>query len=390
VLDAVQATGHMERAWYDEPDFSIRYHRRGASGESGRIYLYNTFHETAGLELAERAARVRRLVDTVVSTTDQPESWDGVRPKLRPVLRSVSFGLGVPGATTVDSPRRLLARPAMPYLNELVVVDEPTSMAYVTRARLAEWDVTADEVFAAARDNLAGGAAAVTRDRSEDGRPQLIRFVDSGDGYFVSMLLVDGFLAGLADRVGGRPVAFIPDKDTLMIGPDQPGGLPQLYEMVEAQYREAPRRISPVAYTVDEHGRVVPYQAPAGTELELVVHRAEVLLASGEYAAQKEALEAAHEESGTDIFVASVLVAERPDQSLFSVAVWDRDVDALLPVADYLAFQPTDPQLVVPFDVAVREAYLVPEPDYQPVRYRVAAWPGSEVMDRLRAWVVDL
>jgi hypothetical protein len=388
VLDVVVAAPRVESARYDAEEFAIVYRSRGDEKDSGRIYLHNSFRETSGLSRRDRATQIHRLVGIVLDPA-RDETWEQTRPKLRSVVRGVSFGLGMPGAATVDNPVRMLSRPFQPFLVELVVVDEPTSMAYVTTGRLAEWGVSEDQVFAAARENLASLAAGIDRSHSEDSKPQLIRFVDSGDGYFTSMLLVEGFLAGLAARVGGRPVAFIPDKDSLLVASDGPG-LGQLYQMMEEQFGEATRSVSPVAYTVDEVGRVVPYQAPAGSDLGLVAHRAEVILASSEYAGQKEALDAQHERDGVDIFVGSVLVAQRPDNSVFSVAVWSRDVDTLLPEADFLAFQAEGEPLTVPFEVAVREASLLPEPGYAPVRFRVAAWPGEPVMSRLRAEAVTL
>jgi hypothetical protein len=239
-------------------------------------------------------------------------------------------------------------------------------------------------VFAAARENLAGRAALISGTPGDGGRA-VLRFVDDGNGYFTSMLVLDGFLAGFADRVGGRPVAFIADKDSLLVTVDLPDALPKLFELVEEQFREAVRSISPVGYTVDDAGRVVPYQGPAGSAVARSAHRAEVLLASSEYAGQKEALEARFEAEENDVFVGSVLVAQRPDESVFSVAVWGFDVDTLLPEADFVAFQADHEQLTVPFAVAVAEASLVPEPDYVPTRYRVTSWPPEPVMSRLRA-----
>ena len=390
VLDAVRATGKIATATYDADDFAIVFQRDAGDNETGRIFLHNTFHETAELGRRERADRIRQLVSVFMEAQSRELPWAQAKNKLRPVLRGVSYGAGMLQSATVDSQVRMLSRPALPYLVELVVIDEPTSMAYVTSARLPEWGVSADEVFHTARANLAQGASGVTQ-RPGSSERAMVRFIDSGDSYFTSMLLLDGFLAGLAPRVGGRPIAFVPDKNTLMvIAGDRPETLPDLFGIIEQEFSESVRSISPVAYTVNDTGRVIPYQAPPGhPELARAVHRAEVLLAAGEYGGQKEALEAAHERSGVDIFVGSVLLAERPDRSLFSVAVWPPDVDTLLPEADYVAFPSEDDQVTVPFEDVAREASLLPEPDYQPARYRLTAWPGPAVMDRLRAQAVS-
>jgi hypothetical protein len=387
VLRTVQASGLVASARYDEANFSIEFQLIGDSNR-GRIYLENTFRETERASIQERSMRIRRLIDTVLGANGT-EPWLQARGKLRPVLRAATFGLGV-GNGSVG----YVSQPALPFLVEAVVVDEPTSMAYVSQRQLAEWGVSADEVFATARANLA--AQVPPADETPATKPAVIRFVETGDAYVTSMLLVDGFLAGLGPRVSGRPVAFVPDRDTLIVVGEHPGLLATVYGMVEEQYRQAPRSVSPVGYTVDDRGAVVPYVAPAGSELERVVHRAEVLLAATEYAAQKNVLDADHERRGIDnLFVGSLLVAERPDSSAVSIAVWAEDGDALLPQADVVAFPPDTPAdgvtpLTVPFDVVAREASLVPEPDYNPPRYRVTRWPDENVMAHLLAHAVDI
>src|SRR5262249_16816604 len=153
------------------------------------------------------------------------------------------------------------------------------------RASLETWGVDAERVFAKARANLAE-IAALPDSPAPDG-PVLMRFVESGDAYFVSRLLVYGWLASLASRVGGRPVAFVPDQNTLVVTDDRPDALGPVFELAEKEYGEAVRGISPQAYTVDDAGEVVPYDAPRGHPLAAQVHRAEAILAANEYANQQ-------------------------------------------------------------------------------------------------------
>src|SRR5262249_28965717 len=158
------------------------------------------------------------------------------------------------------------------------------SMAYVTVANLESWGVDAERVFTKARANLASIAALPTSPPPTG--PVLMRFVETGDAYFVSRLLVYGWLASLASRVGGRPGAFVPDQNTLIVTDDQPDTLSGVFELVEEEYREAVRGISPFAYTVDESGEVVPYAAPTGHPIAARVNRAAAILAASEYGSQ--------------------------------------------------------------------------------------------------------
>jgi hypothetical protein len=385
VLEAVLASGAVARAWYEPEAFAVRF-QRGDDGDTGWIYLHNTFRETEDVSKAERQERVQRLVAAVVHEPRVDRGWDDVRPRLRPVLRGATFGQGMSNGDSA-----LLSRPAMPYLVELVVVDEPTSMAYVLEHHAREWGVEAGEIFAAAHANMATTAASAMSGDHRDG-PAMIRFVDTGDAYFTSLLVIGGFLAGLAPRVGGRPVAFVPDKDTLtVISGDHPDALAHFYEMMENEYRDAVRSLSPVGYTVDDAGRVVPYRTTEPGPLANRVHRAEVMLAAAEYNAQKETLDERHERDGVDIFVATVMAVERPDGSTFSVSVWTDNCDTLLPETDHVFLQSSEQEaFAVPWPIVATEASFVPEPGYSPRRFRVRTWPTEAVLTRLRAESINL
>jgi hypothetical protein len=386
VLAAVRARPHVRSATYDPEQFAIECHR--TSGASGWIFLHNTFHETEGASRAERRERIDRLVAfTLDAGSTATLGWDEVRPLLRPTLRGVSFAQG-----TSFGLAPTLSRPALPYLAEYAVIDRPTSMSYVTSERPETWGVTPTDVFAAARANLAQiarfPAPAGERDRSVG--PALIRFVDTGDAYFPSWLLVEGFLAGMASRVGGRPVAFVPDTSTLLVTADEPEAMPQLLAVVEAEYSDAVRQLSPVAYTCDDAGAVIPYRTHESIELADRLHRAELLLCAREYANQRSALEAQHGRDGTDVYVGGQLVVERRDGSRFSLAVWPPDCHTLLAEADYVDFAGEEESFRVPWVIVAAQAQLRPEPGFAPPRYRVTAWPAEPVLDQLRAEAVQL
>jgi hypothetical protein len=216
----------------------------------------------------------------------------------------------------------------------------------------------------------------------------MLHFADTGDAYFTSMLLSDGFLARLEPMVGGRPVAFVPDRSALIVAADDPQSLPGLMELMERQFSEAPRGLSPMAYTCDESGRVVPYTASEPGRLADLIHRCEVMLAAGEYQSQKAALDEIHERDQKDIFVGTLLVAGRDDGTVFSVAVWSDECVTLLPRADLVCFQSDADSVMVPWPVVARTVGLKPEPGLMPERYLVTAWPEASLLEHLRAEAV--
>lgn len=375
VLRALRDAG-VAHARYLPEQFAIEVRRDSPSAEPAVAYLGNLYRECERAGRAGSRERIATFLAAVIFNPGAPRAWEDVAPLLRPVLRTVTFGLGVPATAP-----RPLRRPAWPYLAEFVVVDQPTSIMYVTAGQLQEWGVTERAVFDRARRNMAEIAAS-TGDGVAAGPRSLVRMVESGDAYWASHLFVDGWLAGRRDGAAAPPLLFVPDTTGVLLAgraaDDTPQTVGKLFELAEREYREAARPISPMAFTVDEAGAVVPFLVPRGHPMYEITHRSEVLLASAEYAAQGGHLT-------TDAFVAGCAVAQRADGSVFSVASWAEGVDTLLPRADYVAFPSdgADPFYVAWDDVA-REVDLEPEPGLEPERYRLRAWPHPGVVERLR------
>src|SRR5262245_14220924 len=305
---------------------------------------------------------------------DAAESWAAVRSRLLPVLRSVTMPVGHPEM------RPPLRRPALPFLAEMVVLDQPASMVYLGADRVRAWGVSVDEVFDTARRNLA------RRSRRPDGpspkRPVMLRFVDDGNAYWTSHLLLDGWLAGLARRVGGRPVAFAPDRSTLIVVADGSDALPSLFDMIEADYVRETRAISPVGYVSDDNGRTVPYDAPPGHPLHHFVRRAERILGAREYAHQRSALDGRF--AGAELVELSLSAPS--DGSVFTTANWPRGRSLLLPRADFVVFVSGSGEspFVVPWPEAIEHASMRPVRDLDPIRYRVDDWPDEPALGTLR------
>lgn len=381
-LRVARHTPGVERAVYQADDFAIAIHRAGADGPA-HLYLSNVFRETADASPAERRERLERLIRLM---SPMPEDdWDTVRPKLRPVLRPVTFGVAGPAGM-----RPPLSRPAMPFLRELVVIDAPDAMAYVLPDRIEEWGVTVDEVFAVARENL----AVIARDNLE--RPwrdsPVVTLLDDGDGYFTSLPLVPGWLAEVGERMGGPVLAFVPDNNTLLLTalPDQ--GADQLYAAVERVFGEAVRYLSPVAYVAGTDGRPVPYAPPPGHPHHVPARRADAVLALTEYSNQTEWLAGQYAKAGVETHVGSLVAIEPPGGGpAETIATWTEGVSTLLPRADTVAFARTGSgvDFRVPWRVAEQRAGLVPEPLLAPARYLVDSWPPAPVLAALREHALD-
>ncbi|MBF6136901.1 hypothetical protein IU501_28385 [Nocardia otitidiscaviarum] len=385
VLGSLRAHGVTDAEYLAE-EFSIRH-----SGDR-IVYLGNIFRECAGYEAAERAERIAHFVTAMTSSDEAPEDWAQVRPLLRAVLRPVTYGLD-----DFDRMSAPLSRPAFPFVNETVVVDLPRTRAYVTLDMVRDWGVEPEAVFAAARDNLAELARPGSPEELE-----LLRFVDDGDAYFGSWPLLPGWLASYA---GGehRPVAFIPDDHTLLVVPDDPELLPAVFEMVEQQYAEAARPISPQGYTLDEYGMVVPYDQAGPEPAPEYARRARSGLAVTEYGIQTRILTAKFEEdldleplSDVEPAMVGAVMFQSTDDGPVTSTIVGEDVEYLLPEADYVHFARMDADgeidlvCTVPFDTVVQLLGLVPIPGLHPPRFELRRWPDEATLARLHAAAVAL
>ncbi|MDR7278626.1 hypothetical protein [Catenuloplanes atrovinosus] len=350
-------------ARFDPGSFAVQY-------EGAVLYLENLYVEICAAPVPQQRARVKAFVDALIRLPATPDDWDRARTMLRPVLRGAA-----PMAVDHSAP---ITRPALPFLAELLVIDLPASMAYVTADHLRTWGVSADEAYAAARSNLRAGAVAPPK--PGESLPTILHFVDEGDSYCASFPLVDGWLAGLAARLGGkRPVAFLPDRTTVVVTTDDPDTLLATFPLVEAEFLESARSTSPMAYVSDDLGRTVPYEAPPGHPLHHAVRRAERLLALREYDRQHRTADGL---PGTPL---PLRMAQRPDGSTFTYALWSGESPALMPVADLVAIADGDGgTFFVPWaELALRDLFT-PLDGLTPPRHLASAFPDEATRTELK------
>lgn len=269
----------------------------------------------------------------------------------------------------------------LPCLREFVVIDQPQTMTYVNEDAPERWGVDPELIFATARANLA--ATAPAPDVDPDDGPAILRFV--GVEYAEALPLLDGWLASYAGQLGGTPVAFMPGDGTLLLVSGTEEQIGDMLSFIESEYAEAEKPLSPMAYTVDGAGVLIPYPFRWGNPGSAAVMRAAVRLATTEYAYQKEVLDEHHDGETIDIFVPTVMLSERTDGALLTVSTWGEGVDTLLPQTDLVAFASDhEESFMVSWAVLAARVVLVPEPGLDPPRYRVRGWPPPDVVAELR------
>jgi hypothetical protein len=375
----------MSGIHYDASDFSLRV------GDDGWVLnLDNVFRKTADLSSDARAAGIVKFAATFLASTENTDAgWDQVRTQLRPVLRWSTRH------RDLTSPHQTLARPALPFLDEFVVIDHPDRREFVPASQPADWGVSAEEVFAQARQNMSG-------EPPEDLNPNaVLNFVDNGgDAYFSSRLLTPEWLAAFATEER-RPVFFVPDHDTLILAPDEPQVVGAMFELVEQQFRDADDPLSVQGYTLDDHGNVVPLDQIAQHPNYAAARRARCGMTVEVYGAQhawlQDKLEAniGFDDELQPAYLAAPLFSD-DERGAFTATTWGEGVEYLLPEVDYVVFCDTDEHgemrslFTVPFREAVEITGVTPVPDLAPPRYEARQWPDSRMMAALRLAAVSL
>ncbi|MET9492749.1 hypothetical protein [Nocardia sp. NPDC006630] len=379
VLAQVQQYEGIDSAEFDIEAFEVAFRFRDTG--HGKIVLHTLFERCQGQPDQERRRRVADLLQAFLSE-GAPDTWDSVVGRLRPVLRgSGRIHLDFEG---FDSRRVMVWRPALPYLIEMIVVDNPSTVHFVTTVDLQRWGVDADRVFRSAHMNMAGLAMNTLETFEPCTGIRVLEFADDdGESYVGSLPLLGGWLAGVRARTGVRPMVLLPGHLGMFVvlgaAEEQ---LPIFLEMAEEKYGEALRPLSPLPYTVDEEGELVPLRLPEEHAAWHALRRLEVGLASSTYRSQTEHLRA---DRFREEAVSELMHVRAPDGTSHTMTPWTDGVPTLLPQAHFVCMVTSGGEVVrVAWEDVVAHIDLTPVDGYDPPRYRVKDHPSAEVMACLR------
>lgn len=298
-----------------------------------------------------------------------PHGFAEARMRLMPVLRGrwKSERLRLIGA---DTPPDSLFLPFSSDTVLMLVHDGADLMQPIGPAQLAQWGVSVDEALGAAMDNL--------RDATADRVVQVERGVfagDWGDAYDSSRLL----LPDLAHRIAGaNPLAMIPAPRTLLLASGN--DMESVRAMVALAQRVADAEARPVSALMYRYQRRRPVgHVPDDAAVRAGLAHLGRQYLYGDYAAQKELLDALHEKNGIDIVVAGYKVmCDAAGGGEYSVCVWPRGVDALLPHTERVILSGHGQDLLMlPSDAlhAASGHLMEPVPHIWPARCRVSGFP---------------
>jgi hypothetical protein len=304
---------------------------------------------------------------------DPPDNWDDVRPLLRSIFRPATYGsllrAGEPVAWRQTS---------TPLVHELVAVDMPEARAIVTVENTNQWGVGWNDVITAGRENIARLHPVTPWMPGTQG----VYVDEDQSNYITSAITTPGWLGAFTSPNGQRPIAFIPNEDTLIIGYDDPEEGAKYFEMAEQMYCESERHVSPEAFTV-HGGAVVPFDKAGPHPLRDRALRARTCAAVRQYGEQAEFLKQLYQEELIDVFVAEAMTFDA-GHGKRTGAAWGEGITIDLPEVDYICFVNHTTRFFVPFPVVVDVVGIQPTPGYFPPRYRVSGWPEPKLMEILR------
>jgi len=343
--------------------------------------LRNIFLEAQQLTGEARAARLRTAV-LAMAPPPRPETWDQAAPKLMPAVRSVSWLAATPGPKPIN-------KSLLPFLHLMCAVDSEHALSYVTHDDLDKWGASEARAFETASANLAASSVQV-------GRAGQIAIVMGPDGYTSSWLATPSKLYRIASDVAPEVVAVAASRDSLVLVDVADGRATQkVMEEELKSYQEAPRQLSPVPYRVTATG-VEVWDPPRNHPARPLVDRAQAVLANIEYNQQRSILDERLSKAGEDVYVASHSLSGLPDGSVWSWAVWVKQVtNGLLPQVDVVVMGDNDHKdnrFGVKWADVIRLASdsLVLESAFDPPRWRYRAWPPTPTVAALRSIAVPL
>jgi len=252
--------------------------------------------------------------------------------------------------------------------------DGPMTVATLGDRELGKWNLDFDRALEIGRENL--------RERSRKAfttvRPGL-HVSAWQDAYDASRLLLVDLIREL--DVEGEPVAFVPDRDYLLVtGSDDDEGLAKASALAAQLLEETSRPMTGVAHTLvgGDWEVFVPNETLPAFQ---AVRGAAIKSAMIDYQEQKERLEQLLEKRREDVFVASCMAAERPDGTIETLCSWTEGCESLLPRTDLVMFVRKQGGDLEPLGVAAWErvagaaADLMTKTEDWPERHRVTGFP---------------
>lgn len=377
-IKAMNKAGESHEVEYNKHDFSLKL------SDGARINLENMWQIYCATPKVDREAGLNRCV-AGLSKTDFPKEWSEAASHVLPLVRTPdlwafsALQMQIEGNQPKPLPNYRLGDGLSAYLG----FDREDSIGFVPADELSNWGVSFDHAMEQAKDNL----------RRISHQP--FQIVVPGvymspwqDSYDSSRLVLHELFYRL--ELKGRPIAIAPNRDVLLVtGEDDIAGFKQIQE-ISVKVLTDPRPLSPDVLILKDDGWA-DYPLDATNPEHQTLYEQQLQIRANSYDQQKSLLEALHEKTNQDIFVASYTLTRNNETGILSsLSVWTDGVMTFLPKSDKVFFyRPNDEtKVLVSWEDAFRIVGDIMKPtDMIPARFLLEQFPNKEQFAELQALV---
>ncbi len=373
VTERLREVGVSEEISYDAEEFQIT-----VGGETKSIlFLGNAYREYGSLSEKGRPQVLRRFVRAWLQAhKPSPEEYADIQPDILPAVRSRSFFESARLRMMIEDNGDMF----LPYqtlgddLGLGLVYDMPDSMKPISNKEIDGWGVTFYEALEAARDNLRHLRPMIVGPKEGEGT----YVFTTNDGYDATRLILLDLIRQF--QVRGDYIAMVPNREMLIVGGSQDKSSLEAMVALTKKAVQQPRTVSAAALRLDGD-EWVSWMPAVGHPLYEDFRLLRVQTCGQDYAEQKELLDALHEKTEEDVFVASFSVMQHKKTGRRTTfCMWAKGLDSLLPHTERILLGSEDQEpVMVPWERVVEVAGDLMTPmDIYPERYRVKEFPSAE------------
>lgn len=227
-------------------DGSFALSVNGAVAPLENLYRVSVLHPPELKHHVERWAV--ELLRAAEGTPDQAAAYEDVKDRILPMVVRASAGDDAepPGAMGVDAPSPgVISQPLVEGLMIAYAIDNDRTIAYISRARFEQWEISIEDLHETAIDNLIARSESIAAHAAQDesGQVNLILF-QTMDGYDASRILLPTLHDRLREHLGSPFAAGIPNRDILICFRDDDETVARLKRQIADDYRRMPHQVT--------------------------------------------------------------------------------------------------------------------------------------------------
>jgi hypothetical protein len=179
------------------------------------VYLNNLYQTVGGYPQPQRDAGILRFFDAMMAGFGESDvkTFEAARARLRARLVNAAAA----GVYSDDDKRALLTRPFSLKARIAYVIDNPQTMAFVSKGRLDLWGVTAEALHATAIENLEAISREVAIEpHAPDSGLGLFVILKGPSDYEAARVLAPKFMERMSEELGPEHFVAAPCRDLLV------------------------------------------------------------------------------------------------------------------------------------------------------------------------------